>query len=396
VNLLLFLYNNMNTSTTTLTSTLNANLSALATVCTIILLGILLYRITHVVCFLIVSAVLVIFPTQKASSSSSLFNGPLHRFAQLGLIGHAAQFLVLVFMAAIHIAIAAGRSILFICYAMLPLLVLSTVLVLMQEQWSSCMLVLVDIFNGPFSSTLHAYILAPLAILDKIGTLAIPVFNFFVFVLLQIPMQLLVWFLHGGGASHLGAALNELALAAPTLTLAAKTFIEANTVTSCKQEYCVNLTEGGVSCVYIGSNVASQACLRAATREFDFNPTFSHLQQTASHIILSLGSSCDAIALLSNITLYPITDPSSWRALDRLLNAILSAAVSAPTSAALRCSLAGGFIQRPAMVIIYHCIVDIIFLFYFLLWRSMLIFFVFLYIHMAGSRSVYTRLQASI
>ena len=342
----------------TLTALLNANMGAIATVCSVILLGILLYRITHIFCFLIVSAVLVIIPHKK-TASSSIFSSPLERFARLGLVGYAIQFFVLVFLTAVHITIAIMRAVLFVCYAMLPLLLLSLGLILVQEQWSSIMLVLVEIFNGPLSSTLHTYLLAPLTILDKVGTFVLPLFNFGVYVLLQIPSQLLMWFLNGEGATHLGMALSELSLAAPCLAQSGRAFVAANTITSCTQEYCSNLTEsteggsGAVSCIAVGPTIAAQACLRAATREFDFGPAFDHLQQTVAHTILSLGVSCDAIALLSNITFYPLTDPSSWRALDRLLNAILSAAVSAPSSAALRCSLAGGINQRPAMVFFF-------------------------------------------
>jgi hypothetical protein len=336
----------------TLTAAINTNLSLVAVVCVVLLIGILLYRVTHIIASMAVDALLF-------ASSFTVMQGvqdklqPLQRFAQLGVLGYAAQFVALVVLSGVRLVVSAFRVALFVVYASLPLLVLSFVLALIQERWNDSVAVLTDVFDDTLSATLRTVLLTPLTVLDTIGSMVLPVYNLSVFAFVQMPLQVFMWLLRGAGATHLLLAMRELAAAAPELVRHGSAFIEANAAL-CQTSYCVNDTnvytgQSATTCLTMARGVVAQACLDPVRREFNLVPALAHLQQAASHGLLSLGASCDALALVLNVTLFPLTDPTLWYAVDRGINALLSAVVVAPVTAARRCAIAGGFLARPAM-----------------------------------------------
>jgi hypothetical protein len=332
----------------TVTATLNGALPSVALACGVTLMGILLYRIVRIVVSMTVDALLSVGHRAGAGAGGKL--KPLARFAQLGLVGYAVQFLTLLCMAGLRLAIAAFNVGLAVAYAMLPLLVLSCVLALMHERWNESMAVLLGAFNGPLSTVLRAALLTPITILDTIGTHALPAWNLLIYVL-KMPLELLYWLLHGDGVLHLMQAFRALGAAVPLLAQSGGAFIEANGGGACPSSYCDNSSSSGTAaCLRLQGDVVAQACFDPARHEMDFMPAFAHVQQAAAHALLSLGASCDTLALLLNVTLFPLTDPTLWLAVDRGLNAVLSALVVAPLTAAKRCSMVpGGFVARPAM-----------------------------------------------
>ena len=99
----------------------------------------------------------------------------------------------------------------------------------------------------------------------------------------------------------------------------------------------------------MGAVVAAQALLNPATRTLDLTAPFLHARLAMAHVVVGLGSSCSALGLLLNVTLFPLTDTAAWYATDRAINAVLALTVIMPTTTAQRCALAGGFEARPAM-----------------------------------------------
>ena len=325
----------------TVTASLNANLLPTAVGAAVMLLAIILYRVVHIVVGLLLDAVLsVAKPPDR-----------IQRMGQLGLVGYAAQFVSVVCLAAVRLAAAMVRAVCLVAMAMLPFLLLSCLLALMEVRWYDTMAVLTDAFDdGPLSSSLHALVLTPLSVLDAVGSAVLPIYNLCVLVVVQAPLRLLMWLLRGVGATHLAAAFYELRLLVPALADSARAFVTANQVDiSFLTQDCVTAITANASFSCIPQTAVAQALLDPAARELALVEPFWHARMAAAHIVLGLGDSCAALGLLLNVTLFPLTDTAAWYALDRAINAVLAVAVVAPTTTAQRCALAGGFQARPAM-----------------------------------------------
>ena len=330
------------------TAVLNTHLWLVATVCAVVLVGLLTYRVTHILVSMLVDAMIQTKEADAARLSS------LRRFAQLGLVGHAVQFVALVAMAGVRVLMACIRAGFFLLYALLPLMVLSCALAVLAQNWSRSIAVLTDVFNsGGLASTLRTVLLAPLTVLDYVGTYGLPIWNLAVFIFFQTPLQVLFWLLRGTGAYHLVAALLEVGRAAPALAYGIRDFAAANAGGACPSERCALSTNGATTttttCLQMGLSVVAEACLAPGRRDMDFVPAFAHLQRSAAHLLLGLGASCEALGVVLNVTFFPLTDPTAWAAVGSGLNAALSAGVGAPTTAVQRCGLAGGILRRPAM-----------------------------------------------
>jgi hypothetical protein len=219
------------------------------------------------------------------------------------------------------------------------------VLVLVHERWSDCMLVLVDVLNGQLGSTLHQLLLAPLTLIDVLGSYVLPVYNLAVYVLVRIPLQMLVWVLQGNGFSHLIDALTMIRGAAGAFVVSTKMFVISNGQT-CSSMQCSNSTG---QCVALDAPQTAVQCLDVAGRELDFMPAFGKLQGAVADLNLFVGDSCSFLAIVANVTLFPLSDPDMWGAVDRILNAFLHTVVAAPSLAISRCGLAGGIQARPSM-----------------------------------------------
>jgi hypothetical protein len=228
---------------------------------------------------------------------------------------------------------------------------LAIILALIQQRWSEFMLVLVEIFNGPFGDTLEMIVTIPLSILDTVGTYVLPVYNFLVFVLVQAPLQLVLWTFKGKGAYHIMAGLRYIGDAAPIISTSVKAFVSANSV-SCETSrvLCTNVSYGeGILCTDIDPPSAATVCLDPSRRALKLGPAFDKLRGASGHFLIGIGASCEALGLIANVTLFPATDPVFWSAIESFINGILFATVGAPSSAIQRCKLAGGFTTRPAM-----------------------------------------------
>jgi hypothetical protein len=340
-----------------LTASLNAHLDVVAVICFVLLIGLVLYRVVHLLVALLLN-LLPIFAQPAAGRSTRAL---LRRFATMGILGQALQFFIALLLAAARVLLALFQAGLWVAWIMLPFLILAFTLVLVHERWADTMLMLTRAFNGPIGALLRWFILAPLTVLDTVGTYVLPVWNFSVLVLVQLPFQLLTWLLSGSGAYHLLLGLREFGAMVPAAIPSVRAFVDINTQLTCPTclRLLANDTYGphntthsslGDACPFVLSPaIAAQACLDPSLRILDFGPAFAHARAACTHLVVSLGMSCEALAIMLNITLYPLTDASMWYAADRGLNAVLNTLVSAPVAAIARCELAGGFVTRPAM-----------------------------------------------
>ena len=335
------------------TRVLNANLAYIALASFILLLGLLIYRIAHILVSLVLDAMLVTL-TARMDMLGNRGGTKLQRFAQLGLVGNAAQFACVLLLAAVRLLVSVFNAMCTVVLALLPFVVLSCVLALVQLEWYRSIAVLTDLFSSAaFTNTLHAVVLTPLQVIEAVTANLVPLWNLGVYVFLQAPMQLLMWLLRGDGAYHLTRALHEVAATAPAIVAAGRDFVAANSPGACPTAVCLsfsNSSNSNSSCVGLSAAMLAQGCLNPAHRELELEPALGHLRSAAAHVLLGLGTSCTALGLLLNVTLYPAVDPSLWYAADRVANAFLTATVVAPITAAQRCGLiVGGFEARPAM-----------------------------------------------
>ena len=308
----------------------NNNLDAVAVFCCVLLLGILLYRMAQILCWVILS---LCFTPQK---------NLLQRYGHGQIIGGGIDFLLHVGVSLLRLIAMAARALMWTIYTLFPLLVLALALVLLQERWTEFMLMLAS--ENETLKVMRWFIMAPFIALAEIGAYALPVFNLAVLVLIHLPLQILMRFFMMLGtndeAYNLILFFREIGAAGPPLAAAAAQFVTANSPDYCKPLFLDdnNNIEG-----------IAQTCFSTNNRAMDFMPAFGHLQQASVYAILTIGSGCNALESFSNITFFPVTDRSTWKALNSALNAILSAVVVAPAITIQRCQMAGGFIQRPAM-----------------------------------------------
>ena len=323
----------------TWTAVLDTHLDLLAAVCAVLIVGALLHRMLRILVGMLFRAIPILAPPASINPKG------LARFAQMGILGQALQFGLTFLVLGARVLAAAFQTFVWVVYAMLPLVMLSLLLVLIHERWSDTMLLLTSALNnGSFAPALRWALMAPLTLLDWAGTYVLPVWNLGVLIFFQMPIRLLAWMLSSSGAAELVVAVRELSAIPAALVQPVRTFVAANSRVACPLLVCVN-----ASCVSLTPAVAAQACLQPTVRMLDTLPAAAHAQQASAHALVSLGTSCRSITLVLNVSLFPLTDPSLWYALDRGLNALLSAVVVAPTSTLMRCTMAGGFDVRPAM-----------------------------------------------
>ena len=325
-----------------ITSSININLPYVAVGCCVVLLGILLYRIANILCSSLVNGLL--------SIQSNKIKSPLKQFAYKGLIGHALQYVVLVLNCLFKLLIVIFRVGFLVLYSLLPIVLLALTLALIQRRWSETMLVLVDVFNGPFGSTLRWLVIIPLSVIDTVGIYLIPIWNLCVFTFVQAPLQLLMWMIKGSGSSNIMAGLRCIGDAAPFFAMEVKNFVEANAV-SCEtsRALCTNVSFGGSLCSDIDIASAAVVCLDPVKRELVLDSTLLKFQMASGHFLSAIEVTCESLGILAKVICFPLTDPTLWKAIDRFVNSILSFIIVAPSSAIQRCKLAGGFSNRPSM-----------------------------------------------
>ena len=322
------------------TSSINGQLGAICTLCLVLLLGVLLHRVVRIASRLLLAG-LVFLP------SATSVEDPLQKYAQKGLIGSALHFVIMVIVTCMQLVVVAINILWTLLLGLLPLVGLALLLVLVHEKWGDSMVVVVEAMNGQMGATLREILLAPLTVVDMVGSYVLPVYNFLVFVIMRIPMQILFWLLKGPGFNHLMDALTTVRGAAGDLASSSKEFVLHNNPSTCdalSTSVCNNMTG---ECSTLSTGQLAVLCFQ--NREMDFMPAFEKIQESMHHIHLFVSQSCSFIAVFAKIVLYPLSDNELWLGFDRLLNAILYACVSAPSATITRCSLAGGIETRPAM-----------------------------------------------
>ena len=251
-----------------LTSLINSNLIYVGIFTSIALLGIMLYRIARILCFSIVSGVIVINKNNKVKSG-------LQQFAHAGLIGHAIQFISLVISVILGFCISAIKTILFVCYSLLPFVILAMILVLVQYRWRQTMMILADLLNGDgaLGATLRAFVNVPLNILDSVGTRVIPIYNLAIFIFLKMPLEILVWIFKHGSKDPMMQGIHSFGAMVPSLVSEGKVYI-ASISSPCVTIICSNVSY--IPCMPIDMSLVAQTCLEPSTHELNFMPAFEN------------------------------------------------------------------------------------------------------------------------
>jgi hypothetical protein len=334
-------------------------LPLLATFSGIFLLGSLLYQLAWLLSSLLVNAM---FLTQEEQNT-------LKAFARRGLIGKFIGFAVLLFNTALRLLSILAQTFLLILYTSLPLIVLASILSIMEQRWGDSVIMVASVLNEPstpLAQSIQTYIKIPLQILNTIAFYSLPVYNFFVYLFFNLPLEMLVHFIAGNGAIEIQKALTAFSAGFPLFTKAAGDFIRANplscplpspiltkTSTNC-YSYENSFQQSKIQnenfiCYPMDLNTVATLCLHPNSRAFDWSGTLEQARLTFTHFLRAIGVGCGALQSFVNLFLYPLTDTYLWQSIGSFLNAILALLVGMPTSTASRCALAGGFSNRPSM-----------------------------------------------
>jgi len=190
--------------------------------------------------------------------------------------------------------------------------------------------------------------------LEAVGNYVLPIYNLAIFIFVQFPLQVLLWFITGEASSHVMLGLRSLGGAAPIFTAEVKAFIAKNSPGSsslCESSrvICTNVSQGGVLCTNLDAGSIATLCLDPSRRELALETFFQQIQSAFGHFIMAIGTSCRCLDTISKVALFPTADYTFWKSADKIINGILHATIVAPLTSAQRCQLAGGFFARPAM-----------------------------------------------
>jgi len=346
---------------TSLTRLINAQLLQIGILCCVCLLGILLFRIIRIFSSTLVGAIIAIqYPETSINSAKSL----VQKFAHNSLLAHALNFLIVIINNCIHIFITGIRALFFVLYVMLPIVLISIALIIISEKWSDFLVFVANVYNEKIADVLKAIVIFPLDMIDLLGSNVLPVFNFLVYILIQIPIQIIFWLADGDGKQHFLECIKLIAGSFPKFAAEMKLFARQNSI-DCKflrnegnflfidddqQRVCSNATMRGITqCAYISPTQRAENCFDPRKRKANLMNVFENLQHASAHGILTIGTSCQFLNTIANITLYPLIDPLLWKSLDNLGNAVLHAFITTPIMTVQRCALAGGISRRPAM-----------------------------------------------
>jgi len=346
----------------TLTRSIDRHLGEVGLLCFVILIGILLHRIIRIFTNTLISAIIAIEYSDVYLDASK---SAIQKFAHNSLLAHALNFVVIILNNCVHIAIVFLRALFFVLYVLLPLVIIAISLIIINERWSDFLIFVANVYNEQIANILQAIVVFPMDVIDLILSSFLPIFNFFVFILIQIPIQIFFWVANGEAKDHFVTCIKFIASAFPAFAEEMKRFANQNAV-DCKHllnkgnfyviaqanQVCSNSTnfhQGFTQCVFLSSSDQAENCFDPSKRSANFMNVFGHFQQAAAHGILSIGSSCQFLNTIVNVTLYPLVDPALWNTMDRVGNAVLHAFTTVPVMTLQRCNLAGGFAKRPAM-----------------------------------------------
>ena len=306
-------------------------------ICAVLLLGMVLYRLLHTIASVSVAMLL-----------PHLQMEPLDMWKQNWVIGRTAGMLCTVVLLVLRLLSSMWQTLWTLMLALLPVLVVSLVLVLLEARAGSSLLWLHEAMNSSAVTDLWRGIFGGLQALDTVAAYVLPAYNFVVYVVLRVPLDLLQWLWYSPGVhSSVSLAVQEIGQACSGLVPSAMAFVQANFRSDCQQlkRLQVCTAQEGALCVDSGKYAATVAlCLgtpaaRAAPLAAN---VFGHLQAASVALIQLLDEGCALAAPLLRVVLYPLLDAEMWVALDKFLNALLFLLVGMPTTTVQRCSLAPG------------------------------------------------------
>ena len=305
----------------------------------IALLAILLHKLTWTLSNLLITGI-YISPEEQNS---------LAQYARKGLVGQFIGFVVLLATTALKLVFVCMQSTLMLLYAFLPFVIIAVAMMALQQRWGDSAVMLTSILNDPstpIGETIHIVVQVPLQILSALAYYVLPIYNLLVYVVFNLPLEIVVHFFLGNGAAHLGAAVSSLAQSFPLLAASGASYVQANQIAcSIPQPTCLDSQQ----CLEVDAPSIALLCLDPQTRSFSFQEPLMKWKDTSTNLAQGIAIGCGSLKDFINVFMFPITDPQLWNALGAWLNAVLYAMVGAPTTTVARCALAGGFSVRPAM-----------------------------------------------
>jgi hypothetical protein len=315
----------------------------------------LLYHVVYIIASIAVSVII-----RKNTESGR----ELETFARRGLIGRFVGLVVLVITSVGRLLVQLTATIGTVLYYLLPIVVISAILALMQFRWGSSMHALDTIVKGDMP-IIRAIILAPFALAAETGLYIAPIYNLVVYTLVHAPLDFLLWILSGAGGAQFAGGLLSILLACRDAAVALASFLEANP-SECTSAFvaalgnCTSTADGvGTRCTGPTSPAYASAaftCLDPGLRGIDLSSSSATARNGMESIVRALGGSDATLGLVLNMVAYPITDGNTWAAIESLANAVLGAVVSMPTSTVARCGLA--FKQDPVSLRLAMCTPD--------------------------------------
>ena len=308
----------------------------IALVCAVLLVGMVLYRLMHTVATVAASALLPHLVGSRATQWKQ----------QQWLIGRTAGMLTTVCMLLLRLCSAIWQTLVTLGVALLPVLVLSLLLLLLEARAGSSIAWLHDVMNSSVVTQLWNGLFTALQALNTVSAYVLPAYNLCVYTVLRLPLDVVQWLWHSAGV-HASVALivREVGAACGAFVPAVVTFVNANFKKECMQLPLLTRCseQEGTLCVDTGLYAGMQEqCLDSyLQRGMPLATTVFPRVQNASVALLSLlDEACALAAPLSRVLLYPLTDSGTWQAVDRFLNAALYVLVGMPSTTVQRCALA--------------------------------------------------------
>ena len=206
--------------------------------------------------------------------------------------------------------------------------------------------------NSPIAQTLQTVLKVLMFILNVLAYAVLPIYNLFVYIFFNLPLEITVHCFLGNGGVGIEMALISLGKSAPLLFSAGPSSVQVNhVVCPVPEPTCWNSTSlfGIATCKPVDSTTVASICLNSQTREFDFQPTLNMLMQACTYFLKGIAVGCNSVpADISKHLLLPYCRPGIVAGLTFILKRY-HVHSNRHTHSAARCALAGGFAVRPAM-----------------------------------------------
>ena len=306
----------------------------IALVCAVLLVGMVVYRLMHTVAT--VAATALLSDGERSSNWKQ----------QQWMIGRTCGMLTTVCMLLLRLCTAIWQTLVTLTVALLPVLVLSLMLLLLEARAGSSIAWLHDVMNSSVVTQLWNGFFTALQALTTVSAYVLPAYNLCVYLVMRLPLDVVQWLWHSAGV-HTSVALivREVGAACGAFVPAVMTFVDANFKKECMQLAFLSRCDAvqGTLCVDTGLYAGMQEqCLGSySQRGIPLAATVFPRVQNASVALLSLlDEACALAAPLSRVLLYPLIDSGTWEAVDRFVNAALYVLVGMPATTVQRCALA--------------------------------------------------------